>query len=88
MYINPDDAQDVTTVSALTRQEAIYAGQRMSATEAGFLVQAYYQFQDQRLRANNQVRELEAKLVEAQEQISELKMLVAIYEEKLAQSDH
>lgn len=61
MYINPDDAQDVTTVSALTRQEAIYAGQRMSATEAGFLVQAYYQFQDQRLRANNQVRELEAQ---------------------------
>ncbi|MEW6056430.1 MAG: hypothetical protein AB1540_07430 [Bdellovibrionota bacterium] len=37
---------------------------------------------------DNRVRELEEKLVRAQEQISELKMLVAIYEEKLAQSDH
>ena len=36
----------------------------------------------------NRVRELEEKLVSAQEQISELKMLVAIYEEKLVQSDH
>ena len=36
----------------------------------------------------NRVRELEEKLMRAQEQISELKMLVAIYEEKLAQSDH
>lgn len=34
------------------------------------------------------VRELEEKLLQAQEQVSELKMLVAIYEEKLAQSDH
>jgi hypothetical protein len=34
------------------------------------------------------VRELEAKLLGAEEQISELKMLVAIYEEKLAQSGH
>ncbi len=36
----------------------------------------------------NRVRELEQKLVRAQEQITELKMLVAIYEEKLPQSDH
>lgn len=34
------------------------------------------------------VRELEEKLLHAQEQISELKMLVAIYEEKLSQTDH
>lgn len=33
------------------------------------------------------VRELERNLMQAQEQISELKMLVAIYEEKLAPSD-
>jgi hypothetical protein len=34
------------------------------------------------------VRELEEKLLQAEEQISELSMLVAIYEEKLAQSGH
>lgn len=34
------------------------------------------------------VHELEEKLMRAQEQISELKMLVAIYEEKLSQTDH
>ena len=32
--------------------------------------------------------ELQQQLVQAQEQISELKMLVAIYEEKLAQAGH
>ena len=40
------------------------------------------------LSFNNRVRELEEKLVRAQEQISELKMLVAIYEEKLSPSDY
>lgn len=37
--------------------------------------------------AYNRVQELEEKLMQAEEQISELKMLVAIYEEKLAQLD-
>lgn len=36
----------------------------------------------------DRAHELEDKLRKAQEQISELKMLVAIYEEKLAQSGH
>lgn len=53
-----------------------------------------YKIEDGRylLRADatdmSQARILEERLLEAQEQISELKMLVAIYEEKLAQTGH
>lgn len=36
----------------------------------------------------SRVRELEEKLLKAQEQVSELKMLVAIYEEKLTQAKY